>query len=76
MSCDCLKEKHKLLKSKVDIYAKQGKPVESFNLHFTITGKMIIGCTVRLKNQKKPIESYVVADYCPFCGLRYSHVQK
>jgi len=52
-------------------FSKKNKPVENFYISQTLSGRAIVRMTIDLKNQVKPVESFIVASYCPWCGKDY-----
>lgn len=70
--CKCLEEMHRKIDSNIrERFSKKNDPVKSFSLSQTMSGKAIIGINIYLTKQMKPVESFFVAAYCPFCGEKY-----
>ena len=70
--CECIRDiTDKLQKQIIDKFSKPKKPVESFYIATTLNGVAVVDITIHLENQLKTERSYVVAEYCPWCGVKY-----
>jgi len=72
MMCDCLEKLHQDLKPKIhEKFSKPNKPVESYSISQTMGGRAVVNVSINLENQMKSASSYLVAEYCPWCGQKY-----
>lgn len=72
LGCDCIENLHKQLHDKIHSnFAKPNKPVQYFNIRQTMSGRAIVNIIVDLAKQMKPVETFIVAEYCPWCGKKY-----
>ena len=70
--CECIRDiTDELQKQIIDKFSKPKKPVESFYMATTLNGAAVVGITINLENQIKTERSYVTAEYCPWCGVKY-----
>lgn len=76
MTCDCIERLHKNLHDEVHgRFAKPNKPVQHFHIRTTMSGKAIVNIYIDLAKQMKPVESFIVADFCPWCGKKYEEAK-
>ena len=70
--CDCIEKLHAKLEPEIkERFSKPNKPVQYFNIRATMGGKAVVNIIIDLAKQMKPVESFIVADYCPWCGQKY-----
>ena len=71
--CNCIEKLHEDLKPKIqEKFSKPNKPVHYFAISQTIGGRAVIDVKIYLKEQVKSVSSFVIADFCPWCGVKYS----
>ena len=72
MICNCVEELTAKLHDEVHKrFSRPNKPVQHFNIQTTMGGFAIVRIDIDLKGQMKPVQSFVVADFCPWCGKKY-----
>ncbi len=67
--CECIPNLREKIKPEIQ---KKHPTMSSFSFHTTLNGRAIIECSINLSTQRKQKTTFVVAEYCPFCGTRYS----
>lgn len=72
--CDCIEKLYGQLHDKIHSqFAKPNKPVQHFNIRKTMSGRAIVNINVALAKQMTPVETFIVADFCPWCGVKYEN---
>lgn len=72
--CECIKEIQERIKNDVHVrFSKKNKPVSHFHLKTTLGGRAVIDISISLENQYKCESSYMVAEFCPWCGVKYEN---
>ena len=72
MTCNCVEALQEKLHNKIHAsFGKPNKPVQHFNIQTTMGGFAIVRIDIDLKNQMKLVQSFLVAEYCPWCGVKY-----
>jgi hypothetical protein len=70
--CDCIKNLNEQLKPSIhEQFSKSNKAVQHFHIRATMSGKAIVNITINIAKQIKPVSTYIVADFCPWCGAKY-----
>lgn len=70
--CECIEKLHEKLKPEIHgRFAKKNKDVMYFNIRTTMSGNAIVNMSIYLAKQMKPVESFILAAYCPWCGVKY-----
>lgn len=70
--CDCITKLTEKLKPAIHKqFSKPNKEVQHFHIRETMSGKAIVNISVDIAKQVKRAETFIVADYCPWCGQKY-----
>ena len=69
--CDCVNEVNKKVGDKFNAQLDVGFPFDEETLSFT--GEPRTKVLLCGTDRKKPKTKYVMATYCPFCGVKYTN---
>jgi len=70
--CECIEKITKEIHDHIHAnFAKPNKPVSHYHIRATMNGRAIVPISIDLAKQMKPVESFIAATFCPFCGMKY-----
>jgi hypothetical protein len=69
--CNCIEDINNKISDDIKSrFSRPKKPVKGFRLQTTLSGSPIVGIDIVIEGQYKLGSSFIVCDFCPWCGVR------